>query len=117
MLSSLIPAWEQRAVRWRRKSAIGFTLDPIMESITLLLERAEKEDWPCKFVQLDQTKYWLSECQLRISWTRYLFTGCGAFGKRRFSSDLGTEFTDPVRLQLPQPQRIEQWLARRDYSR
>ena len=36
-----------------------FYVGPDNGTITLLLERAKKEGWPCKFVQLDQTKYWL----------------------------------------------------------
>ena len=83
-----------------------FYVGPDNGTITLLLERAEKENWSCKFVQLDQTKYWLSNVS-------YVFHGRDIFSPVAAHlangvplSDLGTEFNNPVRLQLPQPQRM-----------
>ena len=84
-----------------------FYVGPDNGTITLLLERAEKENWPCKFVQLDRTKYWLSDVSY-VFHGRDIFSPVAAHLACGVSlSDLGTEFTDPVRLQLPQPQRIE----------
>jgi len=83
-----------------------FYVGPDNGTITLLLERAEKEDWPCKFVQLDQMKYWLSDVSY-VFHARDIFSPVAAYLSNGVSlSDLGTEITDPVRLQLPQPQRI-----------
>jgi S-adenosylmethionine hydrolase len=74
--------------------------------ITLLLERAEKENWICQFVQLDKTKYWLANVSY-VFHGRDIFSPVGAHLANGVPlSDLGTEFTDPVRLQLPQPQRL-----------
>ncbi len=84
-----------------------FYVGPDNGTITLLLERAEKEGWLCKFVQLEQTKYWFPNVS-------YVFHGRDIFSPVAAHlangvplPDLGTEFADPVRLQLPQPQRIE----------
>jgi S-adenosyl-L-methionine hydrolase (adenosine-forming) len=83
-----------------------FYVGPDNGTITLLLERAEKENWARKFVQLDRTKYWLANVS-------YVFHGRDIFSPVAAHvvngvplSDLGTEFADPVRLQLPQPKRI-----------
>ncbi len=83
-----------------------YYVGPDNGTITLLLECAEKESWACKFVQLDRTKYWLPNVS-------YVFHGRDIFSPVAAHLadgipllDLGTEFADPVRLQLPQPQRI-----------
>ena len=83
-----------------------FYVGPDNGIITLLLERAEKEDWPCQFVQLDRNKYWLSDVS-HVFHGRDIFSPVAAHLANGVSLlDLGAEFTDPVRLQLPQPQRI-----------
>ncbi len=74
--------------------------------LTMLLERADQEGWPCKFVQLDKPKYWLSDIS-HVFHGRDIFSPVGAhlaYGVPH--SEVGTEFTDPVRLQLPQPRRL-----------
>ena len=84
-----------------------FYVGPDNGTITLLLERAEKEGWPCKFVQLDQTKYWLPNVSY-VFHGRDIFSPVAAHLANSVPlSDLGTEFADPIRLQLPQPQRID----------
>ncbi|MFZ1040869.1 MAG: SAM-dependent chlorinase/fluorinase [Anaerolineales bacterium] len=83
-----------------------FYVGPDNGIITLLLERAEKENWVFRFVQLDRTKYWLSNVSY-VFHGRDIFSPVAAYLANGVPlSDLGTEFTDPVRLQLPQPQRI-----------
>ena len=83
-----------------------FYVGPDNGIITLLLDRAAKEDWPCKFVQLDRMKYWLPNVSF-VFHGRDIFSPVAAHLANGVSlSDLGTEFNDPVRLQLPQPQRI-----------
>jgi len=89
-----------------------FYVGPDNGTLTLWLERAEKEGWPCAFVQLDRTEYWLPNVS-------YVFHGRDIFSPVAAHlasfvplSNLGTQFTDPLRLQLPQPQRIENgWLG------
>ena len=84
-----------------------FYVGPDNGTITLLLERAEKENWACKFIQLDQMKYWLPNVSY-VFHGRDIFSPVAAHLANGVSlSDLGTEFNDPVRLQLPQPQRID----------
>ena len=84
-----------------------FYIGPDNGTITLLLERAEKEGWLCKFVQLDQTKYWLPNVSY-VFHGRDIFSPVAAhLANGALLLDLGTEFTDPVRLQFPQPQRID----------
>ena len=84
-----------------------FYIGPDNGTITLLVERAEKENWACRFVQLDRTKYWLSNVSF-VFHGRDIFSPVAAHLANGVPlSDLGTEFTDPVRLHLPQPQRID----------
>jgi S-adenosylmethionine hydrolase len=89
-----------------------FYVGPDNGTVTLLLERADKEGWPCAFVQLDRTEYWLSDVS-------YVFHGRDIFSPVAAHLanlvpllNLGTPFNDPVRLQLPQPQRSANgWLG------
>jgi S-adenosyl-L-methionine hydrolase (adenosine-forming) len=89
-----------------------FYVGPDNGTVTLLLERADKEGWPCAFVQLDRTEYWLSDVS-------YVFHGRDIFSPVAAHLanlvpllNLGTPFNDPVRLQLPQPQRTANgWLG------
>jgi len=80
-----------------------FYVGPDNGTITLLLERAEKEGWPCAYVQLDRMEYWLPNVS-------YVFHGRDIFSPVAAHLanlvpllNLGTPFNDPVRLQLPQP--------------
>jgi S-adenosylmethionine hydrolase len=83
-----------------------FYVGPDNGTIMLLLERAEKENWACKFVQLDRTKYWLPDVSY-VFHGRDIFSPVAAHLANGVSlSELGTEFSDPVRIQLPQPQYI-----------
>ncbi len=73
-------------------------------TITLLLERAEKEGWETRFVHLDQPKYWLPNVS-------YVFHGRDIFAPvaARLAAgipldDLGTPFDNPIRLELPRPE-------------
>ena len=83
-----------------------FYVGPDNGIITMLLERAEQENWDCKFVQLDQAKYWLPDVS-HVFHGRDIFSPAAAHLANGVPlSKLGTEFTDPVRLQLPRPQRL-----------
>lgn len=84
-----------------------FYVGPDNGTITLLLERAEQESWPCEFVNLDKPKYWLENVS-------YVFHGRDIFSPSAAHlanglqlKELGTVINDPVRLQLPKPVQIE----------
>jgi len=82
-----------------------FYVGPDNGVITLLLEHAEKENRSCKFIRLDRTKYWLPDVS-HVFHGRDIFSPVGAHLANSVPlSELGTEFSDPVRLQLPHPQR------------
>ena len=84
-----------------------FYVGPDNGVLTMLLDRADKEGWSYKFVQLDRTKYWLPNVSF-VFHGRDIFSPAAAHLANGVPLlDLGTEFTDPVRLQLPQPQRID----------
>ena len=82
-----------------------YYVGPDNGTITLLLERAEKEGWPSQFVQLDKTKYWLPNVS-HVFHGRDIFSPVAAHIAAGVPlADLGTEFSDPVRLDLPKPRR------------
>lgn len=80
-----------------------FYVGPDNGTVTLLLERAEREGWVCEFIQLDRPQYWLPDVS-------YVFHGRDIFSPVASHlangtplADLGTPFSDPVRLALPKP--------------
>ncbi len=80
-----------------------FYVGPDNGVITLLLQRAEKEAWPCTFVKLDKPQYWLPTVS-HVFHGRDIFSPVGAhLAKGVALTQVGTEFSDPVRLQLPEP--------------
>jgi len=84
-----------------------FYVGPDNGIITGLLERAQQEDWPIQFVELDQSRYWLPTISF-VFHGRDIFSpvaACLASGVPL--RELGTPFADPVRLQLPQPEETE----------
>lgn len=81
-----------------------YYVGPDNGTITLLLERAEREGWETRFVHLDNPDYWLPTVS-------YVFHGRDIFSPVAAHlaigvplKSLGNEFSDPVRLELPQPQ-------------
>jgi S-adenosyl-L-methionine hydrolase (adenosine-forming) len=82
-----------------------YYVGPDNGTITLLLEYAEKEGWQCEFVHLDKPEFWLSTIS-------YVFHGRDIFSPvaAHFASGvplslLGSPFHDPIRLELPRPQK------------
>lgn len=74
--------------------------------ITLLLERAERENWPLEFVHLDKPEFWLENVS-------HVFHGRDIFAPVAGHlvggvplADLGTRFSDPARLELPRPEQL-----------
>lgn len=89
------------AARIGRQYYVG----PDNGTITLLLERAEREGQETRFIHLNRPEYWLPEVS-------YVFHGRDIFapiaGRLAAGTPLealGTPFEDPVRLSLPQPER------------
>jgi S-adenosylmethionine hydrolase len=73
--------------------------------ITLLLERAKQEHWICEFVELDRPEYWLPKVSF-VFHGRDIFSPVGAHLASGIPlEELGTAFSDPVLLQVPQPDR------------
>ena len=78
--------------------------------ITLLLERAERELWPVEIVHLDKPQYWLPEVS-HVFHGRDIFAPAAGYLAAGVSLEmLGSPIDDPVRLQLPEPERTESGL-------
>ena len=80
--------------------------------LTALIEDAEREGQAMEFIHLDQPKYW----RPRVSHTfhgRDIFAPVAAHLANGVAlHDLGSPFTDPIRLELVRPQRTERgWTA------
>ena len=76
-------------------------------TITGLLGRAEQEGWKSTFVELNERKYWLPVISF-VFHGRDIFSPVAAHLANGVSiHELGTSFTDPVRLELPKPQRTD----------
>ena len=84
-----------------------YYVGPDNGTITLLLEHAEKEGWKTRFVHLDKMEYWLPKVS-------YVFHGRDIFAPVAAHlsmgvplPSLGTQFDNPVRLELPKPVKTE----------
>lgn len=82
-----------------------FYVGPDNGTITAWLQRAEQEGWQTKFVELNRKQYWLENIS-------YVFHGRDIFSPTAAHlangvplGDLGTSFNDPVRLELPKPEK------------
>jgi len=72
-----------------------------------LLQRSEQAGWQTEFVELDQSKYWLPNVSF-VFHGRDIFSPVAAHlanGVRL--SELGRSITDPVRLELPKPEKTK----------
>jgi S-adenosylmethionine hydrolase len=85
-----------------------YYVGPDNGTITLLLERAEKEGWETEFVHLSKPEYWLPNVS-------YVFHGRDIFSPAAAHiaigiplNDMGTPFDDPVKLELPKPEKTVQ---------
>jgi S-adenosyl-L-methionine hydrolase (adenosine-forming) len=73
--------------------------------ITMLLEYAEGQGWPVKFVHLDRSLFWLPEVS-HVFHGRDIFAPTAAhLANGESLTEVGTPVSDPVRLALPQPER------------
>ena len=81
-----------------------FYVGPDNGTITGLLERAEQEGWQTAFVELKEKEYWLPTVSY-VFHGRDIFSPVAAHLANGVSlHELGTSFSDPVRLELPKPQ-------------
>src|SRR5581483_2550103 len=80
-----------------------FYVGPDNGTVTLLLARAEQENWPLQFVQLDRVKYWLPNVSF-VFHGRDIFAPVAAHLACGVPlADLGTAFADPVRFPVITP--------------
>ncbi len=80
-----------------------FYVGPDNGTLTALLERAESEGWPRQFIHLDRLRYWLPTVSF-VFHGRDIFAPVAAHLANGVPlPDLGTAFSDPVRLRLPKP--------------
>ena len=83
-----------------------YYVGPDNGTITGLLEHAEQAGWRTNFVELDRKEYWLQN----ISFTfhgRDIFSPVAAHLANGVPvGELGTVFHDPIRVELPKPEKI-----------
>src|SRR5215216_244259 len=84
-----------------------FYVGPDNGTITGLLERAEQEAWQTAFVELNDKKYWLPVISY-VFHGRDIFSPVAAHLANGVSlTDLGILFDNPVRLELPKPEKTQ----------
>jgi len=75
--------------------------------ITLMLERAQQEKWLCEFIELEKPQYWLPKVSF-VFHGRDIFSPVAAHLASGVPlKELGTSFSDPIQIQLPQPQHLK----------
>jgi S-adenosylmethionine hydrolase len=84
-----------------------FYVGPDNGTITVLLEQAERESWTTTFVELNEKKYWLQTIS-HVFHGRDIFSPAAAHLANGIPlADLGTSFDEPVRLELPKPEKTQ----------
>ena len=84
-----------------------FYVGPDNGTITVLLERTEREGWETKFIELNRAQYWLPDIS-HVFHGRDIFSPVAAhLANGVHLNDLGFPFTDPVRLELPKPEKTD----------
>ncbi|HVF25126.1 MAG TPA: SAM-dependent chlorinase/fluorinase [Anaerolineales bacterium] len=84
-----------------------FYVGPDNGTITGLLERAQQDGWSTDFVELDQAEYWLQNISY-VFHGRDIFSPVSAHLANGVSlAKLGSSFNDPVRLELPKPEKTQ----------
>lgn len=82
-----------------------YYIGPDNGALTLWLELAEAQGLPTRFFHLDRPQYWLPEVS-HVFHGRDIFAPSAAhLAHGAKIEDLGTPILDPVRLQIPQPER------------
>ena len=86
----------------------AFYVGPDNGTITAWLERTERGNLDCRFVQLERTQYWLPNVS-HVFHGRDIFAPVAAHLAAGLPfSELGSAFHDPVRLNLPKARRTRQ---------
>ena len=84
-----------------------FFVGPDNGTITGLLQRAEQAGWQTEFVELNRIKYWLPNVSF-VFHGRDIFAPVAAHVANGVPlRELGTSFTDPLRLKLPKPEKTK----------
>jgi S-adenosylmethionine hydrolase len=84
-----------------------FYVGPDNGIITLLLKRAKQENWMCEFIKLDKPEYWLRKVSF-VFHGRDIFSPVAAHLASGVPLEkFGTAFSDPVLIQLPEPERTK----------
>jgi S-adenosylmethionine hydrolase len=84
-----------------------FYVGPDNGTITVWLERAQAENWQTEFVELDRLEYWLQNVS-HVFHGRDIFSPVAAHLANGLPlNELGTPFNNPVRLELPKPEKTE----------
>lgn len=84
-----------------------FYVGPDNGTISGWLDRAEQESWPREFVELNRPQYWLQNISY-VFHGRDIFSPVAAHLASGVSlNELGSPFTDPVRLELPKPEMMK----------
>jgi S-adenosyl-L-methionine hydrolase (adenosine-forming) len=79
--------------------------------LSAVIERAEREQWPVRFVHLNKPEYWLPKVS-DVFHGRDIFSPVAAHLAAGVPlEDLGMLIDDPVRIPLPRPQRTETGIA------
>jgi Uncharacterized conserved protein len=85
-----------------------FYVGPDNGTITGWLERANQKDWRTELVELNRTQYWLQDVS-HVFHGRDIFSPVAAHLANGVPlSELGSPFRDPVRLELPKPEKTNQ---------
>jgi S-adenosylmethionine hydrolase len=83
-----------------------YYVGPDNGTVTMLLEKAEQAGWKTEFIHLNNPEYWLPEVSF-VFHGRDIFSPVAAHLSIGVPlKSLGTPFDDPVRLELPKPEKI-----------
>jgi S-adenosyl-L-methionine hydrolase (adenosine-forming) len=84
-----------------------FYVGPDNGTITSWLECAEQEGWRSEYIELNHPQYWLENIS-HVFHGRDIFSPVAAHLANGVSlSELGSPFHDPVKLELPRPEKTE----------
>jgi S-adenosylmethionine hydrolase len=89
------------------KIGTQYYVGPDNGTITLLLEKAAQEGWETEFIDLNNPNFWLPEVSF-VFHGRDIFAPVAAhLSMGTPLESLGTPFENPVRLELPQPEKTD----------
>ncbi len=84
-----------------------FFVGPDNGIVTMLLERAEKNNWPREFIHLNKPEYWLPVIS-HVFHGRDIFAPVAAHLARGVPlAELGASLENPARLNLPKPEKTQ----------